>query len=303
MRGYYIFRQKGEVVARAENLITTAGRREFLRYIAGHRSNFAGSIGVGAGGAAPTLADTALGLEFDRLNIDVSSPDFIRDMVVFKGTLPAMTVGVIHEIGLWTSAAGAQALTQTLTAFDKNKESWSAGTDTAANSRLGARGLEVTAATNTTAVATFNGFTADFSRLSAQDQFTLGVYVSDANTNTLRVRFLSSDGNSYYEFSTTNISQGYNIYNFNINNLTKTGTMTLADIRQIAVNVVSDATDTTTGMGYTGSRVVFDALLLRPAGTFSSDNVLISRAVPGTPVVKAEGAPMDIEYYLDLDVV
>jgi hypothetical protein len=299
MRGTYSFFQEGKLVATSENLITELGRQHIMRYLAGLVGTLGGSLAVGIGAVAPTSTDDRLTLEFDRATVSLSSVDFINNRIVFKGTLEQGLVGTIYESGLFSQALSTDARgyeSRLLFAFgNSDGEAWTGNTYAAGNNRLAANAMRVTAPTSGSGTATLSNIIMDLSGYSASDIFKIAYAPTNAFTSNIKIRFLDADPTSYYETTITPIGTGYQISTFNRNNLTKVGTTAdLSNIAGVSVIVTSTAG---------GSAIVdFDAMRVEDMDTLDKTNILVSRTVLATPVVKNNIVPMEIEYALDVSV-
>lgn len=306
MNGLYNFYQDGRLICSAPNVITDAGRKAILRFLAGKGASIGRMISVGAGDTPATAADTRLTLEFDRANVDVSSPDYNENKIVFKGTLNSLSVGRIYEVGLWELVSSTNPYV-TLITFDRGLEAWSTGSDASDESRLGPTSLRLEAATNGSATSVLN-FTGDIDSFSLNDVFSLALHAHDTNVSSLTIRFRGTDPANYFEFS-PEISRGYNVLNFTKADLTKTGTLDFSEIVSVEVKVNAKATDDTldpdlfpNGLGYTGTRVDFDSITVASAALQDNSNTLISRSVLGGYLVKTADRPVDVEYVLDVSI-
>lgn len=304
MRGTYVFKQAGKIVGTSSNLITGAGRREILRFLANQRGTIGGAIGVGVGDQAPDLTDSDLVLEYERIMVEVSSPDFNRSLIIYKTTLPKELEGSIYEVGLWSNPTSLTRSSNVLS-FDQGFEAWSGGSWLSAGTRLGGDGLVLAPATGGTVSSTLN-FTGNLADVAFNDTFALAFYSADQNTDWARVRFLNADGTSYFEYQFTEPVFGYNIVKFTKADFTKTGTLNWSDVVSAQVSVRANTTDAVIDpeigepLGYTGTRVTFDRLIVKPFTSEDVGNVLVSRSVRGAAIVKTPVAPMEIEYYLEL---
>lgn len=307
MRGRYVFRQAGKIVGEQTNLITDSGRREILRFLAGQRGALGGAIGIGAGSIAPALTNTELVLEYGRTMVEVTAPDFNRRVVVYKTTLPQLLEGNIYEVGVWSNATNIVPVSNVLS-FDPNNEAWTGGTWDATGTRLGGQGLRVDAATNTTTTVSLPIFAGDLTAVGYNDTFALAFYVWESNADLVRITFRSADALRYFTYTVDTPVKGYNIVKFTKANIVATGAIGYDEIVSVDVTVVSNPTDAPldpelgTTLGYTGTRVSFDRLLVKPYNAEDIGNILISRSVLATPITKAPVAPMEIEYYLELGV-
>lgn len=305
MRGTYVFKQAGEIVGTSTNLITTQGRREIMRFLAGHRGTIGGAIGLGVGDTPTALTDTELVLEYERIMVEVSAPDFTRGLIIYKGTIPKLMEGSIYESCLWTNPAQIAKSTNILS-FDKDYEAWSTGTWSPTGTRLGGDGLRLDAATGLEVSSVLPVFTGNLVDVGLNDTFTLAVYCADANTDLVRVRFSAADDLRYFTYENLNPVKGYNILKFKKADFVQTGALNFSEVTKATVFVKANAADAPIDpeigepLGYTGTRATFDRLLVKPYNAEDIGNILVSRSVAGAPIVKSPVAPMEVEYYLEL---
>jgi len=291
MRGTYRFIQGGEVIAEFDNLITTAGKKALLEYVAGYTKSIAGSLAVGIGTTAANVADRKLAFEVSRKAVTNATVDYAAGAVVFKTQLPTTDELSIYEIGAHTSAEEGAGLSQLLLDFDVNTDAWSVGTFVATNSRIGSA-LQVTATASTTTDSTLNDLALDLSAYSALDTFTFATRANNAFASSI-AWFFKTDASNYYLFSlSTPVSGTYNLTTYTKSQATVVGTPNWANITQVTVRVTATA-------GGTAS-VDFDGIRIDDTDANKEESVLFSRAVLGSPVVKTVGLPLDIEYAVTL---
>ena len=292
MRGIYTFKQNGVIVGQSENLITTAGRKAILDYMAGYTQKIGSAISLGIGTAAASLTDKALQFEVYRTPVDLAAADYANNAVVFKGQIPANREFIIYETGMHSVfVTGQQFDSQLLLDFNADTDIWSAGTWDATNSRLG-QALKLTPAVSTTTTATLSGIFYDLSGYSDIDQFIFAYRANNANISNLTLRF-KTDASNFYAASMGAVSNGvYNLTAFNKGVPVATGTPSWSNITSIDVAA-------TAGAGGAGD-ISIDALRIEDRDNFREDNVLISRSVLGTPVTKTLGVPLDVEYAISL---
>lgn len=291
MRGTYRIIQGGEVIAEFDNLITTAGKKALLEYVAGYTKTVAGSIVVGIGTTAANVADRRLAFEVSRKAVTNSSVDYANGAVVFKTQLPTTDDLSIYEIGVHTSAEEGAGLSQVILDFDANMDAWSGGTFVVTNSRLGAA-LQMTSPVSTATTYTLDNLLIDLSQYSASDTFSLAYRANNAFVANVSFRFVTSAGN-YYSTTITSPSSGvYTIASLLKSSFAATGAPDWANITQVAIVVTSTA-------GGIGS-IDFDGVRVDDTDANKEESVLVSRAVLGSPVVKAVGLPLDIEYAITL---
>lgn len=292
MRGTYRIYQNGKLIAESSNLITTEGKRAILRYLSGHTGAFVKSLCVGTSSVAADVADTKLGFEVARANVMVTSPDYLAQKIVFKATLPQEAAFAVWEIGSLTGAA-QDTTGQAIMSFDSLSEPWSNVSFVADTNRIGGDEARVSAALSATTTASLTELAMDFSQYLDNDKFSLAYEPGNANTASVKVRFLSSAGN-YFEYTITNPSAGYKVETWNKSAMTKTGTPAWDAITSMEVSVTAKAAGATT--------VDFDGLRIDSIPDSAMDNILVSRTVLASPVVKLAATQMDIEYVLDVTI-
>jgi len=251
-----------------------------------------GSIAVGTGARAAAVSDLRLTYEFDRATIYLSSLDSITKKIVFKGTLGEDVVGSIYEVGLYSTAFGSYATgspSRTLATFERSSESWSSDSFASGNHRVGIEALRLAPAASGTLTSALPSLNLDLSGYSNSDEFTLAFF-ANANTSSVRVRFRGIDSAAYYEYTVTPTT-GYNVVSFAKSALIKTGVLDWTGIDSIEVAASANAA----GAG----QVDFDGIRIE-ANVPDADNVLVSRSVLATPIVKTNLAEMDIEYALEV---
>jgi hypothetical protein len=259
--------------------------------MAGYSQGFASAIIVGIGSAAATIADTSLQFEVARVGVDLASVDYANNAVVFKGQLSSEVECIIYETGIRTLLnSGNQFDSQMLLNFS-DSDLTSAGTYVATNSRLGSA-LQLTAAASTTTTSNISNIFYDLSGYSATDQFTLVYRANNAFVSNISMRF-KTDASNYYTVSLgAGVNGVYTLTTFNKSVPVATGAPDWANITSIDVMITATA-------GGTAS-VDFDGLRIEDRDSFREEDVLVSRSVLATPVVKASGFPLDVEYRITL---
>lgn len=264
-----------------------------MRTLAGQNGRMADVLAVGIGTTAAAVGDAKLHFEAERVNIDLSVPDFINDAIIFKATLPQEFVAKIYEVGAFLdviSESASDASSVTLVTFDSETEEWSPATWNTTNNRIGIDALRLTAAASATTTSTWSNVAYDLSQYAAGDTFLIA-FNSDANTSSVEVRF-KTDASNYYRVTQTNPTTGYNILSFPKSSWTAVGSPSWANITIVEVVVVAKAAGTT--------NVDMDAVRIEDIDTLSTSSTLISRTVLGTPITKTNTSPMDIEYTLEV---
>jgi hypothetical protein len=292
LKGIYRFYQNGDLVHEEENLITTNGKVAILRYLAGYSAHFGRSIRLGVGTTAANAADQTLNFENVQAPVTLISPDYTNTWLVFKARVPEDRAGTFYEVGLNTAyndQVQAFGSAQILT-FDNSIEPWTAGTYNTTTARVSAGNLRIApGAASTTVAATLDTYL-DLSGYSASDDMKLAYNVA-ANVASMYIRFYT-DATNYFTYTITAPTAGYKISTFNKGNFVATGAPSWSSITQVGISVTSNATG--------GTTVDFDGFRIDDKDTYNQVETLVSRTVLGTPVTKAAGVPLDIEYTLDL---
>lgn len=297
MRGIYRFYQDGKLISEHKNLLTTEGKRLILRYLAGQSPSLGAAIGLGVSSVAATVNDVALGFEIKRVSVDLKNADYTNNVVLFKGTIEQDVVFSIYEAGLWSSAANnlsGEFDSRTLTTFDTDLEDWTNVTvDTTAN-RTSEDAVKVSAAISSTTQARLDT-DMDLSGYSANDTFYLAFSKPNNNISTIKMIFEDtiSSGSLSLTKTVSALPTGYNILAFRKGDFTSTGTVNWDNINRFGFDVTA---------GGTAGYVILDGLRVEDLDTPNQDFVLVSHTILGSPLVKTNTAPMDVEYALDFNV-
>lgn len=292
MKGTYRFYQGGELIAEQENLITTEGKKAILRYLAGHSGAFVRSLAVGTGTTAAALTDTKLVFEAARAGVNVTSPDYITQKLVFKATLPQDSKFAIWEIGA-LSVSETELYGKMVLTFDSATETWSVGAFQTDTARIGGDSLRINAATSATTTSNLTDVFIDTEDFNDNDKFSLAYIPVDGNLNSLKIR-LKTDAANYFEYTIPTLTAGYKVVSWTKAAMTKTGTPSWASIASADLIVQA------TGAGATN--VDFDGLRIDSAVVPNPEYALVSRTVLGAAVVKTDVSQMDVEYTVDVTI-
>lgn len=292
IKGVYYFYQDGELLAKSENILTTEGKRLLLRVLAEQAASLGQAIGVGVSAVAATAADTRLGWEVDRSAIDIKAVDYDNSLVVMKTTLPQNTAYTIYEIGLWsqfTNSLNTETSSRILTTFETDVETWTNYTLDTTQNRTSRDAMRIDAAISSTKTAVSN-VDLDLSGYSSVDQFSVAFYKANNNITTLGLVFESATGVYRKTTTVSSLPVGYNVINLNKGDFVATGTPDWSAITKIDIEVTA---------GGTAGYLIMDGIRIEDADTLNPDYALVSRSVLGTPLVKTDNAPMDVEYALE----
>ena len=305
--GQYRILSNGIELARADNVITTLGKRSILRYLAGLDSSFAGAIGVGCSASipnSPSVDDIHLGFEFARAPVTVTSVDYSNQDVIFKATLPTGQAGKVYEMGLFTYLDNkeAGAFSSKLLSSCGSSELWTATPSALAydttNYRVGPEALlaDITTSSGTQTFTSSVRF--NLAGYSYTDEFGLAFVTYYNYIENIQVKFTNSSGTTMVgTFTPASHTAGTNVAQMQLVKLSKLSfTNSSSDwseivTLQILVTAKSSASATNRG------KVAVDGLRVYDNDTISSQYSLVSRAAV-TPVTKVASTPLDLEYRL-----
>ena len=295
MKGVYRFYQDGKLVAEHENLITTEGQRLILRVLAEQASSIGGAIGVGVGNAAAVVGDTRLRWEVDRQAIAIKNVDYTNSRVIMKTTLPQTSIYTIYEVGVWsqfTNNFNSDNASRVLTTFETAFENWSNATLDSTQSRTSPDSIRIDAGASAT-VAAATDVDLDLSGYSAADTFNIAFYKANNNITTLKLNLASATGSYEGSVTVSSLPVGYNVVTISKGAFVATGTPDWSAITTMTVKVTAGAS-----AGY----LIMDGIRIEDGDTLNPSYALVSRSVLGSPLVKTDSSPMDIEYALEFDV-
>lgn len=283
-------------------MITTRGKEHIKRYFAEYEPTIASTIAFGISDNAAALGDLRMGFEAGRTDILVKSYDFVNDKLVLKAAIPEFFQGTIYELGVFANVLPDNTeSTRVLAQFDSVEENWINTATTLAmpfvstGVRLGTDGVSMTPATSATMTASWPEISMDLSDFTGQDEFAFYLNVTNTNTTSVAVQFLT-DTSNYYSFTWTTPVQtsGYKKLTATKATMTATGTPTWSNITEIRVVVVSKATG--------ASAVVLDGIRINDVDALNPSSILVARSVLSVPFTKTSGKVQEIEYNLDIDI-
>lgn len=291
MQAQYNIYADGLLVCSAKNLITTQGKNRIRQILAGKTTGFASSILVGVGATAPTADDTTLDFTVEGATILNTMVDDVTNKIFFKTSLPVDKQYKIYELGCYaadgTTAKQYQQNSLLLSFGELTTWTDSSGTHTlnSTNTRIGVSSIRY----SLLAAGVGRGstpFQIGLDQLPTYTQFKLAYFAN--NIADIKVRFKTTD-TDYYEGSIVPATNNaYNISSVNKSAFTITGSPSWATITNIEMQATA-----------TGSAGTIDLDSLRYDVTTTADSLLLSRALPASPVLKPAGSTMDIEYLLE----
>lgn len=284
-------------------MISTEGKTYIKRYIAGLSPSIAQSIAFGIGGKAEAVGDTKLQFEVDRMDILLTSYDFVANKLIFKASLPEEFVGTIYEVALFSTPSNALAGdfdSRVISTFDSQTEDWvDVGTllessYSTINARIGSDSLRQAPVASGTKTDILREISMDLSGYSGADKFVLAFNNGNAFASTVRIRFMTDNTNYYDAIFSTSPTTGYQVLEVAKASANAVGTPTWANITEIR------AITTATAGG--AAQVDFDGLRIDDSDTVNSDYVMVSRELLSSPFVKEAGRTQEIEFALDVSV-
>ena len=260
-----------------------------------------------SGGKMISDVNSRLDFEFYRLPVLFGSTDIQTTsnittyVVVYKTTLPQDVSGVISEIGLYpanrisTNNFDSKFLADFTDALDWAASDGSTGVESTTGARIGSTTVTLSSASTSAKEYFYNIPATDFSGYSVYDSIKLAYYKNNADLQSIKIRFYSSDSN-YYEVTITDTSgTGYKISNDILMSTVYSGGSGTPDktkINKIGIVITPKTSLTTT--------VNFDGLRLNDEDTFDPYFGLISRTLFDTSLTKQAGRKVDIEYRMEL---
>jgi hypothetical protein len=304
LKGRYVFKQNGVVIAESKNIITTRGQKEILKYLARQQEGYADNIVLGIGTSTPAANDEYLDFTTFAVPVEGYFYDDTNNEIVYQAIVPSGVISKIYEAGLATNypiflTSNTDTISTSsdlLCSFDTT-EDWflysgvEFHTDNSLSIlRSGQTGLRFTL-TNDVKNSPLS-FPNIFQTYDETDVLKIALNIDNNLPTQIDIKFYdNANGGNSYEWILPNLSLGYNIKEVTIGSLTPPGSpLSLSDVDTIEVSVTSTASTV----------ITFDALRIDHV----SDRfgyALISRSVLDSPSTLSLEAPIDIEYRLEFD--
>lgn len=291
MQGLYNIFLDGNHIYQAKNIITTQGKNRVRQILAGKTSGFASSILVGVGSTTPTVNDTTLDFAIEGATILNTMVDDVNNKIFFKTSLPVAKQYKIYELGCYAadSSTAKQYQSNSLLLSFGELTNWTdtSGTHSlnSTNTRIGTFSIRYSLA----AAGVGRGSTPyqiSIDQLPPYAVFKLAYFAN--NIANIKVRFKNTDTDYYEGTFTPGTNNAYNITSVAKSAFTITGSPTWSNISSVEVQATA-----------TGSTGTIDLDSLRYDVSTTGDSLLLSRALPVSPVLKPAGSTMDIEYLLE----
>lgn len=293
MIGSYRFIQDGVEIGHSKNLLTNVGKNAIIKYLAGIDGNFGQNIKVGIGQVAADVSDTELSFEIASAPVYTIFPDYANTLLIYKARLEDLDAADIYEVGLSTGLASLESGSNStvVSTFDSASEMWSGGT-WASPSRIGADSLKIGVAAASSNTATLDGVYIDLDGYLPTDEFELAYSASNASITSLVVR-MYTDSSNYFSYAIPALAAGFGVVKFTKSKMTPNGSPLWSEITRIGITATTNSA---------ASSVQLEGLRIDRQEDYANSDILVSRSVLSTPVKKVAGAPLDIEYTLDINI-
>jgi hypothetical protein len=291
VQGQYNIYSDGLLIHQTNNLITTQGKNRIRQILAGKTNGFASSILVGVGATTPTADDTVLDFAVEGATILNTMVDDVTNKIFFKTSLPVDKQYKIYELGCYAAdgVTAKQYQQNSLLISFGELTTWTdtSGTHSlnSTNTRVGAFSIRY----SLLAAGVGRGstpFQIGLDQLPTYTQFKLAYFAN--NIASIKVRFKTTDSDYYEGSITPATNNAYNISSVNKSSFVATGVPSWSTITNIEVQATA-----------TGSAGTIDLDSIRYDVATTADSLLLSRALPASPVIKPAGSTMDIEYLLE----
>lgn len=289
MQGLYRIYCDGSLVHETRNLITTEGKNRVRQILAGKLTGFASSILVGIGATTPTVNDTELKFAVDGENILNTMVDDVNNKIYFKTSLPVDKQYKIYELGCYAASATTAKQQNSLLITFGELTTWisSSGVHSlnSTNTRVGSSSIRY----SLLAAGVGRGSTAfqiSLDQLPSNTVFKVGYFAN--NIADIKVRFKMSSSDYFEGTIVPTTNNAYNISLINKSDFTETGSPLWSSITEIEVQATA-----------TGSAGTIDLDAIRYDIPTNDTSLLLSRALPSSPVLKPAGSTMDVEYLLE----
>jgi hypothetical protein len=278
-------------------MLTTEGKNQIRRYLAGYVPAIAQTVVYGIGNTAESPSDIALDLEVARAPITHTYYDFATNKLVYKAGVPDDYTGKIYEVGLYSllnDPTSGEYGSRLITTFDSDSEDWVDLSDVASgfgsvSTRVGIDSLYHNPTSAATMTSTLKNIDLDFSGNSAADKFTFALNVATTAPSNITVRFMT-DASNYYSYSLAT-AVGYKLIKATKGSASVTGAPNWANITEIRI-ITTAAAGT--------ANVEFDAIRIEDVDSVSLDYILVARKVLAVPFTKTDGMSQDTEFSLDV---
>lgn len=291
MQGLYRIYIDDSIAHEAKNIITTQGKNRIRQILAGKTTGFASSILVGVGATTPTADDKTLDFAVDGADILNTMVDDINNKIFFKTSLPVTKQYKIYELGCFAadSTTAKQHQQNSLMISFGELTTWTdtSGTHTlnSTNARIGAFSLRYSLLASAVGRGS-TPFQIGIDQLPPSTVFKVAYFAN--NIANIKVRFKTTSSDYYEGTIVPATNNAYNISSILKSDFVATGSPEWSTITIIEVQATA-----------TGSAGTIDLDSIRYDVATTADSLLLSRALPVSPIIKPAGSTMDVEYLLE----
>jgi hypothetical protein len=257
--------------------------------LAGKTTGFASSILVGVGATTPTVDDTELNFSVDGENILNAMVDDVSNKIFFKTSLPVDKQYKIYELGCFAASAVTAKQQNSLLITLGELTTWisSSGTHSlnSTNTRIGSSSIRY----SLLAAGVGRGSTAfqiSLDQLPSNTVFKVGYFAN--NIADIKIRFKTTSTDYFEGTIVPSTNNAYNISLINKSDFVETGSPLWSSITIVEIEATA-----------TGSAGTVDLDAIRYDIPTNDTSLLLSRALPSSPVLKPAGSTMDVEYLLE----
>lgn len=289
MQGLYKVYCDDILIHETRNLITTQGKNRIRQILAGKTTGFASSILVGVGATAPTVNDTELNFSVDGQNILNTMIDDINNKIFFKTALPVDRQYKIYELGCYAASSTTAKQQNSLLITLGELTTWTSSSGihslNSTNTRIGSSSIRY----SLLAAGVGRGstpFQISLEQLPVNTVFKAAYFAN--NISNIKIRFKTTSTDYFEATFVPATNNAYNISLINKSDFVETGSPLWSSITIIEIQATA-----------TGSAGTIDLDAIRYDIPISDTSLLLSRALPSSPVLKPAGSTMDIEYLLE----
>lgn len=279
------------LISQHKNIITTQGKNRVRQILAGKATGFASSILVGVGSTTPTVNDALLEFAVEGATILNTMVDDVNNKIFFKTSLPVDKQYKIYELGCFASDGNTakQFHQNSLIVTFGELTTWtdSSGTHSlnSTNTRVGASSIRYSLSASAIGRGS-TSFQIGMDQLPPYTQFKIAYFAN--NIADVKIRFKTTSTDYYEGTIVPGTNNAYNISSVLKSAFVATGSPSWSTITIIEVQATA-----------TGSAGTIDLDSIRYDVATTADSLLLSRALPASPVIKPAGSTMDVEYLLE----
>lgn len=291
MQGTYRIYSNGRLLDETRNLLTVQGKNRIRQILAGKATGFASSIAVGVGSETPTEDDSVLNFSIEAATILNTMIDDSTNKIFFKTSLPVDKQYKIYELGCYaaTGVTAQQFQQNSLLISFGELTTWTDTSGTHAlnstNTRIGGSSIRYSLASAGIGRGS-TPFQIALDQLPTYAEFKVAYFAN--NIATIKIRLKTTDTDYYEGTIVPDNNNAYNISSILKSSFVATGSPSWTSITNIEVQATA-----------TGSAGTIDLDAIRYDVSTTADSLLLSRALPASPVLKPAGSTMDIEYLLE----